>query len=238
MTKIELALHEALKIAGDDSHGYSQDKRYGPDYDCSSLIAKVLNEQGYQVSKYSYTGNLYRQLIDCGFTLCTAPWKPGDIHLTPGHHVCMSVNNEKIVHARINELGKTTGGKPGDQTGNEITVSDYYEPSYGWKYHLRAPVEKVFAWGEDYEEKAWAVAWDTSAGKYGNYPERQTIVKELGFDYQDIQARVNAICIARQVIRGKFGNGDERKTRLENMGYNYTYVQRAVNEILENTKEG
>lgn len=38
----------------------------------------------------------------------------------------MYIGNGNIVHASINELGKITGGKPGDQTGKEICVRGYY----------------------------------------------------------------------------------------------------------------
>lgn len=38
MTKIEKAVTWALAIANDNTHGYDQQYRWGPDYDCSSLI--------------------------------------------------------------------------------------------------------------------------------------------------------------------------------------------------------
>lgn len=235
MTKIQQAVEMAIAIADDDQHGYSQDHRYGPDFDCSSLIAHVLYEHGFKVSKYSYTGNLYSQLIDCGFFICKSPWSPGDIHLTPGRHVCMSINENEIVHARINELGKITGGQPGDQTGNEISIMPYYVPSYGWKYHLRAPAEIHANLSEEEDEKAWNVAFDCTRGKYGVYPFRKEQVEAIGYNYDDIQARVNAIVVARKVIKGNYGNGEERRRRLEESGFNYSYVQHAVNMILENT---
>ena len=36
MTKTEKAVTWAIKIANDPAHGYDQDNRWGPDYDCSS----------------------------------------------------------------------------------------------------------------------------------------------------------------------------------------------------------
>ena len=35
---INNAVTRALEIAADDSHGYDQANRWGPDYDCSSLV--------------------------------------------------------------------------------------------------------------------------------------------------------------------------------------------------------
>ena len=46
MAKIENFVSFLEKIAKDDSHGYAQDKRYGPDYDCSSFVAAVLIPAG------------------------------------------------------------------------------------------------------------------------------------------------------------------------------------------------
>lgn len=125
------------KIAKDDSHGYDQAKRLGPDYDCSSFVSQGLIEGGFDIKKGSTTSTLYSQLIKNGFKPCTAPWKRGDIHLSVGHHVVASTDATHIVHASINEKGTTTGGKTGDQTGNEICVRSYYEHKNGWTYHLR-----------------------------------------------------------------------------------------------------
>ena len=38
MTKTEKAVTWAIRIANDPAHGYDQDNRWGPDYDCSSLV--------------------------------------------------------------------------------------------------------------------------------------------------------------------------------------------------------
>ena len=47
----------------------------------------------------------------------------------------------KLVHASINENGKTTGGKSGDQTGKEICVRSYYNKP--WTSVLRYAGESV-----------------------------------------------------------------------------------------------
>lgn len=35
---VESAISWAIAIANDNSHGYSQSSRWGPDYDCSSFV--------------------------------------------------------------------------------------------------------------------------------------------------------------------------------------------------------
>ena len=134
---IEKAVLFMENLAKDNKHGYDQINRNGPDYDCSSSIATALNKAGFNVNPKSTTSNLYPQLIKEGFEICKKPWKRGDIHLAVGSHVVMSINANEIVHASINEKGKVTGGKTGDQTGKEICTRSYYEHTKGWNYHLR-----------------------------------------------------------------------------------------------------
>ena len=137
MSDMNKAVSWALGIARDDSHGYDQEHRNSPDYDCSSFVGTALHNAGFPVSPYSTTRNLVPQLRAAGFVDCQPPYKKGDIHITPGHHVVMSIDSSSIVHASINENNDITGGKTGDQTGREICTRSFYTPQYGWGYHLR-----------------------------------------------------------------------------------------------------
>lgn len=136
MADIKKAVEWAESIAADNSHGYSQVRRNGPDYDCSSFIGTSLHKAGFAVSEYSTTRNLEAQLIKAGFKKCSEPWKRGDIHLSAGHHVTMSTDATHIVHASQSE---TCGidGKTGDQTGKEICVRSYYDLPYNNLVHYR-----------------------------------------------------------------------------------------------------
>lgn len=137
MPNIEKTVSWAESIANDNSHGYDQNNRHGPDYDCSSLVAHALIQGGFNVSRETWSGNLEQQLINNGFKKCSKPWKRGDIHLNRKYHVVMSTDSNNVVTASINENGKTTGGKSGDQTGKEIYIRPYYEYSKGWDCHYR-----------------------------------------------------------------------------------------------------
>lgn len=134
---IEKAVQFMVDVANDNSHGYDQSHRNGPDYDCSSLVGTALNKAGFNVNKSSTTRNLYSQLIKEGFKVVSGSRKRGDIFLKVGHHVVMCTDSNNIVHASINEKGTTTGGKTGDQTGKEICTRSWYNYSGGWDYHLR-----------------------------------------------------------------------------------------------------
>lgn len=239
MPNIMKAVQFMIDTANDNTHGYDQTHRNGPDYDCSSLVGTALYEAGFNVSPYSWTGNLEAQLREAGFVDCKAPWSPGDVHIKTHHHVVMSISSNKIVHASINEKGTVIGGKTGDQTGKEICIRDYYEYSGGWDAHLRYAGKNTVITPN---VSVVTVAREVISGKWGNGDTRKKLLTEAGYDYDIIQTKVNNILsgkelkpngeIAREVISGKWGNGDTRKQKLTATGYDYYAIQKIVNEML------
>ena len=119
--------------------GYGQDTRWnvydGGDADCSSLIITALRDAGFDTGDASYTGNLLPALAVRGWTLTHPPLQRGDILLAPGAHVAAYIGNGQIAEAAINENGDIISGQPGDQTGQETRVTNYYD--YPWDYILR-----------------------------------------------------------------------------------------------------
>ena len=147
MGVIDKAVKWAVGIANDDSHGYDQAHRNGPDYDCSSLVCTAYNKAGLNIDVNGSTQSMYSMFTKAGFSdvksQCNlntgAGLKRGDVLLNVSSHACLvaSDNGAQIVNASINENGKETGGKTGDQTGREIYVRGYYKHSRGWDYVLR-----------------------------------------------------------------------------------------------------
>ena len=151
MNRVEKAVRFMIEIAQDSSHGYDQNQRWGErgDYDCSSLTITAFEKAGFPVkSKYnaSYTGNMKQAFLNCGFkdvknavNIATgAGLIRGDVLLNEVHHVAVYIGNGLIVQASINELGRATGGRPGDQTGYEINISKYKNYHRGgWDSVLR-----------------------------------------------------------------------------------------------------
>ena len=80
------------------------------------------------------------------------------------------------------------------------------------------------------------IAQDVINGKYGNYPERKELLEKEGYNYQEVQNKVNEIVkgnidagllfLVKRTIRGDFGNGEERKI---NLGRDYKKIQHQVN---------
>ena len=139
---IERAVSWAVGIAQDDSHGYSQYKRWGPDYDCSSLVISAYEQAGVPVKEAgaTYTANMRRAFEQCGFKSIkygsgTVLMK-GDVLLNEKHHTALYIGDGQIVQASIAETGKIYG-KEGDQTTKEIEVRNVYVYRYGWDCILR-----------------------------------------------------------------------------------------------------
>lgn len=141
MTIPEKAVEWIKEIADDNSHGYDQGSRWGPDYDCSSLVISAYKQAGVPLS-CTYTGNMRNDMLNKGFVPAANVNKktgeglqPGDVLLNEVHHTAMYIGNGKIVHAAGNEYGKATGGKTGDQTKKEICEANYF--NFPWDVILR-----------------------------------------------------------------------------------------------------
>lgn len=146
MGKRENMVALAVGVANDDSHGYSQYRRWpwqGTDFDCSSLMYWSAHEAGYDVPESGYTGTMLADFQAAGFT--AVPWDgniwdctPGDILLAHNdyrQHTEMYAGDGCNVGAHIAETGDIDGA-PGDQTGNEISVA----PNWGdWDWVLIPP---------------------------------------------------------------------------------------------------
>lgn len=143
---IESAVNFAITIAKDNSHGYDQEHRDGkPDFDCSSLVITSYEQAGVKVKEAGAvsTRDIKASFLKCGFTDVTkniilktgAGLQRGDVLLHEGKHTAMCTIPGEIVHASINENGEITGGKPGDQTGMEICIRNYY--NHPWNCVLR-----------------------------------------------------------------------------------------------------
>lgn len=88
------------------------------------------------------------------------------------------------------------------------------------------------------------IAEEVIAGKWGNGNDRKINLENAGYNYQEVQNKVNEKLgvstsnkklnetIANEVIKGLWGNGQERKDRLTQAGYDYNTIQKIVNQKL------
>lgn len=252
-------------------HGYSQPGRHGTSghcsvntdvgtikvtkgaRDCSSAVCEAwelaLAGSAYDglITRYNWTGGMREMFVGSGLF----SWEPmsfnasrGGIYLDEENHTAMCIRNDGeadlLGEFSVSETGGIDG-EPGDQTGRESWVHDYYSGSWDGILHYNGMADTGGAPGGsgsgapsgDVSELAERVI----AGEFGNGDARRAA---LGPRYDEVRAEVNRILLgggsgidvdamARRVVAGEFGNGDERKRRL---GSNYDAVQRRVNEIL------
>mgnify|MGYP003296222683 CR=1 FL=1 len=118
--RVEKAIEWAVDIANDNSHGYSQSRRTGPDYDCSSLVSSAFKYGGFPVSGTLTTSTMSNSFTKAEFTRYkkgAVTIQRGDILLKPGSHVELYLGDNTCVSAHSNFDGRT-----GDSGGKEIAV--------------------------------------------------------------------------------------------------------------------
>lgn len=172
---IEKATSWMEKTAKDPKHGYDQIYRWGEkgDYDCSAAVITAWGQAGVDLKSdgATYTGNLVQALKKNDFVEITGNanvnvktgegLKRGDILFAKGHHVAMYCGNGKEVEASINEKGKATGGKPGDQTGREFLIRSYR--NYPWTNIYRYKGGKTESEKSTKKETKKAKQWSVTA---------------------------------------------------------------------------
>ena len=141
---VESAVAWMIALAEDDSHGYDQKYRWGEkgDYDCSSAVISAYKHAGIDLS-CTYTGDMRKDMISKGFADVTAQvnlvtgegLRRGDVLLNERRHTALYIGEGMEAEALVNEQGQAIGGKPGDQTGNEITLRAYRD--FPWDCILR-----------------------------------------------------------------------------------------------------
>lgn len=91
------------------------------------------------------------------------------------------------------------------------------------------------------------IANEVIAGQWGNGADRKSKLQAAGYNYDEVQNKVNEILtgkstasnkksndtIANEVIAGQWGNGADRKARLQAAGYDYNAIQSLVNKKLK-----
>lgn len=209
MGKVNKMVDTAVAIANDDSHGYSQYRRWpyqGTDFDCSSLMYYSANTAGYDVPLNGYTGTMISDFSEAGFAVIAfsdiglSGLIRGDILLNVDYHTEMCIGDGLFVGAHGSETG-SIDGEPGDQTGDEISIVPAYVYWDGWNYVLRPPESDKTAGGFDMVECLFyckdnyggyragdVVYWSTSSGfQYLEHPDCITLIKKCNPDIAEIE---------------------------------------------------
>ena len=161
----EVFVDRILHYAEDDSHGYSQKPpsgRWGPDYDCSSLLYQAASEAGYNVGagsdKLRFTGTMLKDFEKAGFQVLPfanvgiSDLEIGDILLNLALHAEVYVGEGQTVGATGSETGGYVG-EAGDQTGHEIERHPAITFDKDWDYVLRPPDDDQYEEIEEGDEE-------------------------------------------------------------------------------------
>ncbi len=171
-----------------------------------------------------------------------------------------AVQAKKDIETLAKEVMNGDWGKTDDEIKTKLEAAGYDN-----FLHVKSKVNNLIKAAEDAKKAAEAAAKEAAAkieaerlakraakieelareviqGKWGNGQERKDKLTAAGYDYSEVQGKVNELlttekekieAIAKEVIRGKWGNGQERKDRLTAAGYDYSAVQAKVNELLK-----
>ena len=98
MPDLEKFVNIMENLCGDDTHGYSQYHRYGPDYDCSSAVIYALEQAGWPMNGALTTDHIRAPLVAQGWAWLppSVPKERGDILLAEEYHV--AVVNDFLDH--------------------------------------------------------------------------------------------------------------------------------------------
>lgn len=140
---IESAISWAVDIANDDTHLYSQSVRWGPSYDCSSLVISAFQNAGVDTGSASWTGNMKSEFTKHGFDWIS--WSDiGDVsNLQRGDVLLYHNDSTRDGHTEIylgnnTNVGAHSANRP---ASDQISVSGYYY--HPWQGVLRYKDEQI-----------------------------------------------------------------------------------------------
>lgn len=202
-----------------------------------AIVEEILNDGTIITSNSGYLGSyFYMRTIK-------APYNLGGTYVFQG-----------FIYLPQTFVAKEWVLKPIDDVAKEVILGEWG--------HGADRKSKLTARGYDYNEVQAKVNWiisqheknhytsidvlvqDIIAGKLGNGLDRKQRIINAGYNYEEVQTKVNIalslknnkkpiVDIANEVIQGKWGSGLDRKKALEKSGYNYLEVQNKVNEIIK-----
>ena len=141
---IEAMISWATSTADDQSHGYSQDNRTGPDYDCSSFVSYALDAGGFKVIEANGgypcdADSIWNALSSLGgwerynYSDVNSNILRGDILIRAGSHAAIAIDSNKTV-----EASGVNSGQGSPETGDQGREIDYYSvEGRSWDYVLR-----------------------------------------------------------------------------------------------------
>lgn len=192
------------------------------EYTSGGIIHVIEGNNGEKVARreLSVNGRYIRGFIVPKYSNNTAP----------------SGGSNSTVSGTIDELARRViAGEFGSGDARKNVLGDKYDA-------VQARVNEILSGTASTPSKSVSeVAKEVLAGSWGNGSDRKAKLEAAGYNYDEVQSAVNALCnkptlksvseIVKEVLAGKWGNGADRKNKLTAAGYNYNEVQAAVNSL-------
>lgn len=193
------------------------------EYTSGGIIHVIEGNNGEKVARreLSVNGRYIRGFIVPKYSNNTAP----------------SGGSNSTVSGTIDELARRViAGEFGSGDARKNALGDKYDA-------VQARVNEILNGIASTPSKSVSeVAKEVLAGSWGNGSDRKAKLEAAGYNYDEVQSAVNALCnkptlksvseIVKEVLAGKWGNGADRKNKLTAAGYNYNEVQKEVNRLL------
>ena len=227
----------AIEICYSKSGGERFDKA---EENAAEFIASKLKEKGWgidKVKKHQDFANKYcpHRTLDLGWERFLNKVRTYLGQAT----VDTTTNNSKDLNVIVDEVIAGKWGN-GEDRKNRLTQAGY---NYS---EVQALVNQKLTGSSTSSNKKSidTIVDEVIAGQWGNGNDRKTRLENAGYNYQEVQNKVNEKLgvktsnkksnetIANEVIKGLWGNGQDRKNRLTQAGYDYNAIQKIVNQKL------
>lgn len=227
----------AIEICYSKSGGEKFDKA---EENAAEFIASKLKEKGWgidKVKKHQDFANKYcpHRTLDYGWERFLNKIRTYLGQAT----VDTSINTSKDLNLIVDEV---IAGKWGNGEDRKNRLS---QAGYNYSEVQALVNQKLTGKSTSTNKKSIdTIADEVIAGQWGNGNDRKTRLENAGYNYQEVQNKVNEKLgvktsnkksnetIANEVIKGLWGNGTDRKNKLTQAGYDYNAIQKIVNQKL------
>ena len=199
-------------------------------------FCSTLEKKGYYVGYYSFASFLYNKVplsfrnsnkydlwvaqwsSKCTYNSHYGMWQFTDVGIIPGISGNVDLNYAYKDYPSIIKSAGLNGFKKSTSSKTDSAVSEKNTNTEEKKTSLKS-IDTIV--GEILD------------GKWGNGDSRKKKLTSAGYNYTDVQNRVNDYLKAvDDVINGVYGNGSTRVNKLRSAGFDNKIVQKAVNKKL------
>lgn len=225
----------------------------GGDYPVSDAVLNKLIELVADIAKRNNLGKLVKGQNLVWHRMYTATTCPGDYLLSKMDYIAEQANK---INGQESSTTENTSKKSNEEIANEVIAGkwgngqDRFNKLAAAGYDgnaIQNRVNEILGAKTTTSNKKSneEIANEVINGKWGNGADRKNKLTAAGYNYNEVQEKVNQLLgaktsssrktneeIANEVIKGLWGNGTERKNKLSAAGYDYNAIQSIVNKKL------